>query len=153
MSGLCICPVYDLRKRELKEGLTSGIVSSTPVFEMYSVKFIGMLSHMVKKGYQRRIADVSVHMLMNRNFGVEKCLEKINAGNLGIDLRWPHHTIISFCVSREKWSSPLSGTGLHTAKRLPYVRVMLTLIVIRTIRSFGSLQAISLTVIGSATTK
>ncbi len=91
--------IYDFRKRDLREGPISDVIPSTPVFEMYPVGFISMLSHLVKNGYRCRIANVAVQMLMNSNFDVEKYLGNIEADIFGIDLHWLPHTHGAFQIA------------------------------------------------------
>jgi B12-binding domain/radical SAM domain protein len=92
--------IYDFRKRDLKEGPISDVVPSTPVFEMYPVGFISMLSYLVRNGFSARISNLAVLMLSDRNFSVEKYIRRIDADIFGIDLHWLPHTQGAFEVSK-----------------------------------------------------
>ena len=83
--------IYDFRKRELKAGPISDVVPSTPIFEMYPVGFISMLSYLIKNGYNSRICNVATMMVMSKKFDVEKYLRSIESEVYGIDLHWLPH--------------------------------------------------------------
>ncbi|WP_337860488.1 TIGR04190 family B12-binding domain/radical SAM domain protein [Ferroplasma sp.] len=83
--------IYDFRQRDLKPGPISDIIPSTPVFEMYPIGFISMLSYLIPKGYNARIGNIASMMVMSDKFDPEKYLKNINTEIFGIDLHWLPH--------------------------------------------------------------
>lgn len=83
--------IYDFRRREIKLGPISDVVPSTPVFEMYPIGFVSMLSYLVKHGFRARISNLAVLMLSDRNFDVAKYLKNIEAPLFGVDFHWLPH--------------------------------------------------------------
>lgn len=83
--------IYDFRKRELREGPISDVVPSTPLFEMYPVGFVSMLSYLMKNGYSGRICNLAVLMLDSDRFDVERYLRNVDADIYGLDLHWMPH--------------------------------------------------------------
>ncbi|WP_393972177.1 TIGR04190 family B12-binding domain/radical SAM domain protein [Oxyplasma meridianum] len=92
--------IYDFRKRNLKAGPISDVVPSTPIFEMYPMGFISLLSYLVKNGYNSRISNVATMMVMSREFDVEKYLGSIETEVFGIDLHWLPHVQGAINVAR-----------------------------------------------------
>lgn len=92
--------IYDFRKRQLREGPISDVIPSTPVFEMYPVGFISMLSYLLNNGFSARISNLAVLMLSDKNFDVEKYIKRINADIFGIDLHWLPHTHGAFEIAK-----------------------------------------------------
>ncbi len=84
--------IYDFRKRDIDPGPVSDVVPSTPIFEMYPVGFVSMLSYLVSNGYDARISNVAVRMLQSDRFDPERYLKGIEADIYGIDLHWLPHT-------------------------------------------------------------
>jgi B12-binding domain/radical SAM domain protein len=92
--------IYDFRKRNLKAGPISDVVPSTPIFEMYPMGFISLLSYLIKNGYNSRISNVATMMVMSRKFDVEKYLQSIESEVFGIDLHWLPHVQGAIKVAR-----------------------------------------------------
>ena len=92
--------IYDFRRRPLKPGPISDVVPSTPVFEMYPIGFVSMLSYLVKHGYRARIANIAVLMLSDNRFDPVKYLGNIDAEVYGVDLHWMPHVHGAYNISR-----------------------------------------------------
>jgi len=105
MSSVNVCfvhapSIYDFRTRDLREGPISDVVPSTPVFEMYPVGFISMLSYLTRHGYSARISNLAVLMLSSKKFNAEAYLKGIEADIFGIDLHWLPHVHGAFEISK-----------------------------------------------------
>ena len=105
MSSVNVCfvhapSIYDFRTRNLREGPISDVVPSTPVFEMYPVGFISMLSYLTRNGYSARISNLAVLMLSSKKFDAEAYLRNIEADIFGIDLHWLTHVHGAFEISK-----------------------------------------------------
>jgi len=92
--------IYDFRKRNIKAGPISDVVPSTPIFEMYPMGFISMLSYLIKNGYNSRICNVATMMVMSKKFDVEKYLRSIESEVFGIDLHWLPHVQGAINIAR-----------------------------------------------------
>jgi B12-binding domain/radical SAM domain protein len=92
--------IYDFRKRNIKAGPISDVVPSTPIFEMYPMGFISMLSYLIKNGYNSRICNVATMMVMSKKFDVEKYLRSIESEMFGIDLHWLPHVQGAINIAR-----------------------------------------------------
>ena len=92
--------IYDFRKRNLKAGPISDVVPSTPVFEMYPVGFLSMLSYLVPKGYNARISNVASMMVMSDKFDPVKYLKSLDTEIYGIDLHWLPHVHGAISIAR-----------------------------------------------------
>ena len=92
--------IYDFRKRNLKAGPISDVVPSTPVFEMYPMGFLSMLSYLVPKGYNARISNVASMMVMSDKFDPVKYLKSLNTEIYGIDLHWLPHVHGAISIAR-----------------------------------------------------
>ncbi len=92
--------IYDFREKSLKLGPISDVVPSTPIFEMYPMGFVSMLSYLVKHGYRARISNLAVLMLYDRKFDARKYIENIDAAVFGIDFHWLPHVHGVHNVSR-----------------------------------------------------
>lgn len=83
--------IYDFRRRDLKAGPISDVVPSTPVFEMYPMGFLSMLSYLVPKGYNARICNIASMMVMSERFDAVKYIRELDSEIYGIDLHWLPH--------------------------------------------------------------
>ncbi|CAD6494582.1 MAG: B12 binding domain protein [Candidatus Argoarchaeum ethanivorans] len=83
--------LYDFREKDVHHGPISDLIPSTPVFELYPVGFLTLLTYLGKKGYKVRILNIATQMLMDASFDVEKEIKKIDAAVYGIDLHWMVH--------------------------------------------------------------
>lgn len=92
--------VYDFRKRSIVYGPVSDLVPSTPIFEMYPVGFSSIASYMRKHGYNVRIINLALKMLLNPSFDVEKQIKKLKPKMFGIDLHWMPHCHGSVEIAR-----------------------------------------------------
>ncbi|MHB1439754.1 MAG: TIGR04190 family B12-binding domain/radical SAM domain protein [Cuniculiplasma sp.] len=92
--------IYDFRKRNLKAGPISDVVPSTPVFEMYPMGFISMLSYLVPKGYNARISNIASMMVMSEKFDPEKYLRNLDTEIYSIDLHWLPHVHGAINIAR-----------------------------------------------------
>ena len=92
--------IYDFRKRNLKAGPISDVVPSTPVFEMYPMGFLSMLSYLVPKGYNARISNVASMMVMSDKFDPVKYLKSLDTEIYGIDLHWLPHVHGAISIAR-----------------------------------------------------
>jgi B12-binding domain/radical SAM domain protein len=92
--------VYDFRKRSIVYGPVSDLVPSTPIFEMYPVGFSSIASYMKKHGYNVRIINLALKMLLNPKFDVEKQIKKLKPKMFGIDLHWMPHCHGSVEIAR-----------------------------------------------------
>ncbi len=92
--------IYDFRKRNLKAGPISDVVPSTPVFEMYPIGFLNMLSYLVPRGYNARISNVASMMVMSDKFDPVKYLKSLDTEIYGIDLHWLPHVHGAISIAR-----------------------------------------------------
>ncbi|SJK85053.1 TIGR04190 family B12-binding domain/radical SAM domain protein [Cuniculiplasma divulgatum] len=92
--------IYDFRKRNLKAGPISDVVPSTPVFEMYPMGFLSMLSYLVPRGYNARISNVASMMVMSDKFDPVKYLKSLDTEIYGIDLHWLPHVHGAISIAR-----------------------------------------------------
>jgi B12-binding domain/radical SAM domain protein len=83
--------VYDFREKTILFGPISDLVPSSPIFDMYPVGFASIAEYLEEAGYGVRIVNLAARMLMDKNFNVEKTLQKLNAPVFGIDLHWLPH--------------------------------------------------------------
>jgi B12-binding domain/radical SAM domain protein len=91
--------IYDFRTRDLKAGPISDVVPSTPVFEMYPMGFISMLSNLTKNGYDGRIANVASRMVLSKKFDPVKYLVNMDTDIYAIDLHWLPHVHGAFSIA------------------------------------------------------
>ncbi len=84
--------IYDFRSRQIDPGPISDVIPSTPVFEMYPVGFISMLTYLVEHNYSARIANLAVRMLDSKKFDPESYIKDMDSPLFGIDLHWLPHT-------------------------------------------------------------
>ncbi len=102
-SNVCLVhppSIYDFRTRDLKPGPISDVVPSTPVFEMYPMGFISMLSYLTDHGYSARIANVASRMVISKKFDPVKYLSGMDTDIYGIDLHWLPHVHGAFNIAR-----------------------------------------------------
>ncbi|MGC8663656.1 MAG: TIGR04190 family B12-binding domain/radical SAM domain protein [Thermoplasmata archaeon] len=83
--------IYDFRKRNRFYGPVSDVIPSTPIFEMYPIGFLSILNELVPKGFNVKIENIAVEMLMDENFDVEKRIKKLDSEIVAIDLHWLPH--------------------------------------------------------------
>ncbi|MFH1709189.1 MAG: TIGR04190 family B12-binding domain/radical SAM domain protein [Planctomycetota bacterium] len=83
--------VYDFRRRSILYGPVSDVVPSTPVFEMYPIGFLTILTHLQAHGLKVRIINVALKMLRSRRFDPERMLQRLRPLAFGIDLHWMVH--------------------------------------------------------------
>lgn len=83
--------IYDFRERNIKPGPISDVIPSTPVFEMYPIGFVSMLSYLIRNGFKARISNLAVLMLSDKRFDARKYIRNINAEVFGIDFHWMPH--------------------------------------------------------------
>ncbi len=97
--------IYDFRKRERNYGPVSDVIPSTPIFEMYPIGFISILSTIIPKGYKTKIENIAVQMLLDKNFDVEKRISKIYSDIYALDLHWlPHvHGVLNIAKIIKKY--------------------------------------------------
>jgi len=75
----------------LQYGPVSDVVPSSPVFDLYPIGFLSMLTYLARKGFKVRIVNLAANMLINPKFNVEKVVKELKADIYGIDLHWLPH--------------------------------------------------------------
>ena len=83
--------VYDFRRRFAMYGPISDVIPSTPIFEMYPLGYVSLVSYLEEHGYHARIINLAVKMLKDPKLDVERLIEKLNPKAFGIDLHWLVH--------------------------------------------------------------
>lgn len=83
--------VYDFREKSILFGPISDLVPSSPIFEMYPIGFTSISEYLDRYGYQVRIINIALKMLMSKRFDVEKAIRKLHPLLFGIDLHWMPH--------------------------------------------------------------
>lgn len=83
--------LYDFRKRATMHGPISDVVPSTPIFEMYPIGFTSLSEYLERHGLKVRIINVAMKMLKDRDFDVERLIERNRPVAFGIDLHWMAH--------------------------------------------------------------
>ncbi len=83
--------VYDFRKKSILFGPISDLVPSSPIFEMYPIGFTSISEYLHRFGYQVRIVNIALKMLISKRFDVEKFISKLHPLLFGIDLHWMPH--------------------------------------------------------------
>ncbi len=105
--------IYDFRKRERDYGPVSDVIPSTPIFEMYPIGFVSILSQLIPDGYRVKLENLAVEMLLNKKFDVEKRIRSLNADIFSIDLHWLPHVHGALNIARMvKKYHPESGVML-----------------------------------------
>lgn len=92
--------VYDFRRKHLHFGPISDGVPPTPVFEMYPLGFVSLLSHLLRRGFKARIFNLALKMLNDPGFDVEAFIAKLDVKLVGIDLHWLVHSHGSLEVAK-----------------------------------------------------
>ncbi len=92
--------IYDFRSRQIDPGPISDVIPSTPVFEMYPVGFVSMLTYLIEHGYSARIANIAVRMLDSKKFDPEAYIRDMDSPLFGIDLHWLPHAQGAIEVAR-----------------------------------------------------
>ncbi|PMP75239.1 MAG: TIGR04190 family B12-binding domain/radical SAM domain protein [Aciduliprofundum sp.] len=112
----CIYPyVYDLilihppsvlnfREKMDEFAPVSEMVPSTPIFEMFPIGFLSMMSNLCPSGYRVKVENIAAEMLRNNGFNLERRIESLETSVFGIDLHWlPHvHGAISIAKILKK---------------------------------------------------
>ena len=83
--------IYDFRERTRDYGPVSDVIPSTPIFEMYPIGFVSILSQLIPDGFRVKIENLAVEMLLNKKFDVEKKIKSLNSELFSIDLHWLPH--------------------------------------------------------------
>ncbi len=83
--------LYDFRKLPGIHGPISDVVPSTPIFEMYPIGFASLSEFLERHGLKVRIINVALKMLKDREFDVERLIQKNKPLAYGIDLHWMAH--------------------------------------------------------------
>lgn len=52
--------IFDFRDREMNYGPVSDLVPSTPVFEMYPIGFLSIMSNLCPRGYKIKIENIAL---------------------------------------------------------------------------------------------
>ncbi len=124
--------IFDFREREMNYGPVSDLVPSTPIFEMYPIGYLSIMSNLYSLGYKIKIENIAMQMIMNKKFDVKNRLNKLDAKIFGIDLHWmPHvHGAINLAklLKEQKPEVPiilggLSATYFHNEimKEFPFI--------------------------------
>ncbi|WP_258870342.1 hypothetical protein [Pyrobaculum aerophilum] len=84
--------VYDFRNlRRVHYGPISDVIPSRPVFDMYPVGFIYIVSYLEKRGVKTGIFNVAARMLNEPRLDVSKLLKGIKATLYAVDIHWLVH--------------------------------------------------------------
>jgi len=81
----------DFRQRKVLYGPISDVIPSTSIFEMYPIGFTILVEYLRKDGFNSRIVNLAMKMLLKPEFQVEKFIHDVNAPVFGIDLHWLPH--------------------------------------------------------------
>jgi B12-binding domain/radical SAM domain protein len=92
--------VYDFREKTILYGPISDVIPSTPVFEMYPIGFSSLSEYLSQHGLRVRIINLAYRMLKDKNYSVEKTIEKLKCKAFGIDLHWLPHAHGSLEVAK-----------------------------------------------------
>lgn len=83
--------LYDFRRFRRHYGPISDVIPSTPVFDMYPLGFLSLVSYLGRRGFRVPILNLAARMLMSPRFDAEKAIRKTEAKIYGIDLHWLVH--------------------------------------------------------------
>ena len=83
--------VYDFRQRTILYGPVSDLIPPSPIFEMYPIGFTSIAEYLERAGYRVRIVNLAVRMLNDKNFNVDRLIERLRSPVFGIDLHWLVH--------------------------------------------------------------
>ena len=83
--------VYDFREQSILYGPVSDVIPSSPVFEMYPIGFLTMLSYLHERGLKVRIVNLALRMMNSARFDVRRFLARLRPKAVGIDLHWMPH--------------------------------------------------------------
>lgn len=92
--------VYNFREKKRDYGPVSDMVPSTPVFEMFPIGFLSMVSYLCPQGYRVKVENIALEMLRKRNFDVKKRIESLDTAVFGIDLHWLPHVHGALSLAR-----------------------------------------------------
>ncbi|MEM0179242.1 MAG: cobalamin-dependent protein, partial [Fervidicoccaceae archaeon] len=88
------------REEKRRFGPISDVIPSTPIFDMYPYGFLTMSFHLMKKGYRVSISNLAAKMILDESLNLQKYIESIDAGVVGIDLHWMVHSHGSIELAR-----------------------------------------------------
>jgi B12-binding domain/radical SAM domain protein len=83
--------VYDFRSNPLLAGPISDVIPSSSIFEMYPIGITSIADYLERRGMRVKIINIANRMLMDKNFDVERKLQKIKTKAFGVDLHWLPH--------------------------------------------------------------
>lgn len=83
--------IFDFNEKDIEYGPVSDLVPSTPVFEMYPIGYLSIMSNLCPEGYKIKIENIALQMIINKKFNVKKRIEKLDTEIFGIDLHWMPH--------------------------------------------------------------
>lgn len=92
--------VYDFRSRSILYGPVSDLVPSSPVFEMYPIGFTSILEYLERHGFNVKIVNLALLMMLDQRFDAEALIAKMNPTAFGIDLHWLPHAHGSIEVAK-----------------------------------------------------
>lgn len=91
---------YDFRKRYAYYGPISDVIPSSPIFDMYPLGFVSLVSYLEKQGHQVDIINLASMMLSKNGYDVENRLKKLKTDIASIDLHWLVHAQGSLEIAR-----------------------------------------------------
>ena len=91
---------WSFRERTPSWGPISGVIPSTPVFEMYPMGFVSIAEYLHRHGYKVDIANIALRMLDHPKTNVERLISSMKAKLFGIDLHWMVHANGSIELAR-----------------------------------------------------
>lgn len=83
--------MYDFRKEERHYGPVGDLVPASPLFDLYPIGFLSMLTYLAKRGFKVKIVNLAANMLLDPKLDVEGTIRKLDAPIYGIDLHWLPH--------------------------------------------------------------
>lgn len=81
-------------------GPVSDLIPSSPIFEMYPLGFLTIVSYLEERGYSVRVVNLALRMMNDTAFDVQKFISKLKPIAFGIDLHWLPHAHGSLEVAR-----------------------------------------------------
>ncbi|MEM0485947.1 MAG: TIGR04190 family B12-binding domain/radical SAM domain protein [Thermoplasmata archaeon] len=93
--------IYNFRDKLRDYGPVSDMVPSTPIFEMYPLGFLSILSNLCPLGYKVKIENIALEMLKDKSFNVKKRIESLDSAVFGIDLHWLPHVHGAISIAKE----------------------------------------------------
>ncbi|HID17466.1 TPA: TIGR04190 family B12-binding domain/radical SAM domain protein, partial [Candidatus Bathyarchaeota archaeon] len=92
--------VYDFREEERHYGPVGDLVPASPIFDLYPIGFLSMLTYLAKRGFKVKIVNLAANMLLDPQLDVEETIRKLDAPIYGIDLHWLPHVQGAIEVAR-----------------------------------------------------